>query len=173
MALWGSKDLVANNNSTTNRITTIASQVITFAGARTGTAATPGDWLHFTTDGGTTWERGIIKTVDSDTVLTLHAKTSVTDGTGKTYNWYISQNPQYVADQSMTDIANVYGVDNAETGVANAAGKGIKHAGWVKKIDRGSGRVPQFRYETLVAMGSMTGDAGAAETAKQTLFPDS
>ena len=63
------------------------------------------------------------------------------------------------------NTAGCFGVDTTETTVANAAGKGVAHAGWVKKITKGS----RVQYETLVASGSM----GADGYNDDGTFPDS
>ncbi len=57
----------------------------------------------------------------------------------------------------------VYAVSATEMQAESAESKKIAHAGWVVKRDRGNGRV---QYETLVAMGSISGDAaGGADDA--------
>jgi hypothetical protein len=48
-----------------------------------------------------------------------------------------------------------FGVDTAET----AANKAITHAGWVLRTVGSGGRAGRVTFETLVAMGSLTGDA--------------
>jgi hypothetical protein len=59
-----------------------------------------------------------------------------------------------------------YGVDTAEQAAARAAGPRGAHAGWVVKTEGSGGRAGRVMMETLVAMGSMTGDAEDAG------FPD-
>lgn len=55
------------------------------------------------------------------------------------------------------------------TGYFNVTGSGrsVAHAGWVVRMEGTGGRAGRVQYETLVAMGSMTGDAEDKE------FPDS
>jgi len=56
------------------------------------------------------------------------------------------------------------------TGVINVSGaknRGVSHAGWVVRTVGTGGRAGRVQYETLVAMGSMTGDA------EDTVLPDS
>ena len=53
----------------------------------------------------------------------------------------------------------VFGVDTVEQGVA-ANPKG-GHAGWVLRTEGTGGRAGRVHIETIVAMGSMTGDGGA------------
>lgn len=59
-----------------------------------------------------------------------------------------------------------YGVDVAEQAAARQAGSRPPHAGWVIKTEGQGGRAGRVQYETIVAMGSMTGDA------EDTSFPD-
>lgn len=52
----------------------------------------------------------------------------------------------------------VFGVDANETALANNAANKPAHAGWVlRKVGTG-GRAGRVQTETLIAMGSMTGD---------------
>lgn len=60
-----------------------------------------------------------------------------------------------------------YGVDTNEMAAARAAGAARPpHAGWVLKTEGQGGRAGRVTYETLVAMGTITGDA------EDTSFPD-
>lgn len=59
-------------------------------------------------------------------------------------------------DAFMTDISvGQFGADANETALQSA----ITHAGWVVRKEGTGGRAGRVQYETLVAMGSMTGDA--------------
>lgn len=51
-----------------------------------------------------------------------------------------------------------FGVDVAEQAAAREAGPRAAHAGWVVKTVGSGGRAGRVTMETLVAMGSMTGD---------------
>lgn len=53
----------------------------------------------------------------------------------------------------------IFGVDTTEMGVTNNPHGG--HAGWVIRTAGTGGRAGRVHIETLVAMGSMTGDGGA------------
>ena len=53
----------------------------------------------------------------------------------------------------------VFGVDTTEQGVAGNPKGG--HAGWVIRTVGTGGRAGRTHVETIVAMGSMTGDGGA------------
>lgn len=57
-------------------------------------------------------------------------------------------------------VAITYGVDAVEENVASNKAKGMQHAGWVRRVTYtdAQGNV-RNKTETLVAMGSMTGDA--------------
>lgn len=68
-----------------------------------------------------------------------------------------------------TGNVSVMGVDTTEQGVAGNPKGG--HAGWVL-VKRGTGgRAGRIQVETLVAMGSMTGD-GSASANDDTTFAD-
>lgn len=71
-------------------------------------------------------------------------------------------------------VANVYktgttigqfGVDNNEMAAMQTVSH-PQHAGWVLRTEGTGGRAGRVQYETLVAMGSMTGDG------EDTIFPD-
>ena len=66
----------------------------------------------------------------------------------------------------------VYGVDAAEIHTANNVASHPGHAGWVlRKVGTG-GRSGRVQCETLIAMGSMTGD-GSASANDDVVFADS
>lgn len=66
------------------------------------------------------------------------------------------------------NLENVFGVDDDEMRAVRTAGDPRPaHAGWVRKIVGTGGRAGRVSYETLVAMGSITGDAS-----DDTSFPD-
>ena len=52
----------------------------------------------------------------------------------------------------------VFGVDATEIGLANNATQKPAHAGWVLRTEGTGGRAGRIQTETLIAMGSMTGD---------------
>jgi len=64
--------------------------------------------------------------------------------------------PKYL---STTDKNNTYGVDTAETAAEADQGTPVAHAGWVLRTTGTGGRAGRTFSETLVAMGSMSGDA--------------
>lgn len=156
MALWGNKDLRQANTGTTDRATVTGTTTCTFAANTAGTRTIKaGQWITIT-DCGT----AMVKSVTNATVITLES--AVTNGATKA--WYTSDAPKHLAT-SATEGTDFYGVDKTEQSVAtadlggNGANNAPHHAGWVRRIDKGSGRTPRYRYETLVAMGSISGDA--------------
>jgi len=62
----------------------------------------------------------------------------------------------------------VFGVDAVEQGVAAGRANSGAHAGWVVRTEGTGGRAGRITSETLVAMGSIYGDAGDDAT-----LPDS
>lgn len=64
----------------------------------------------------------------------------------------------------------VFGVDTTEQGVSGNPKGG--HAGWVMRTEGTGGRSGRVHIETLVAMGSMTGDGGAVAN-DDVIFADS
>ena len=74
--------------------------------------------------------------------------------------------PKFVAQDGNGTIGNsagvaiTYGVDAVEENVVSNKAKGMQHAGWVRRLSYtdAQGNV-RNKTETLVAMGSITGDA--------------
>jgi len=98
------------------------------------------------------------------------------DNAANSVNWAVSQVNKSITTANTEELfgnttADVYftgatvgqfGVDTTEAAAAN----GMSHAGWVIRTEGSGGRAGRVHYETLVAMGSMTGDA------EDTAFPD-
>lgn len=79
---------------------------------------------------------------------------------GATSNFVVSEKPKYVHYASGESVAEVYGADPTEVGVTGPTqGDAIAHAGWVKRTVGTGGRDGRVTFETLVASGSITGDA--------------
>jgi hypothetical protein len=71
------------------------------------------------------------------------------------------------ADAYVTGVTvGQYGVDTAEMDAIREESGSPAHAGWVVRTEGSGGRAGRIQYETLVAMGSMSGDAEDAA------FPD-
>ena len=87
----------------------------------------------------------VVSTAGNGTGLTLTPYTIVMlAGTGN--------NAQYFELQATADQAT------ATAALGDGAVGGSQHAGWVKRTVGTGGRAGRVQYETLVAMGSMTGD---------------
>lgn len=166
MSLWGNKD----SKTSANAAGTI--QIFTNGNANgTGTSFTTqaavGNFLH-TATGNTDF---VITAISNNTSMTVRAGISggsvTAVGAGSAY--FLSEKPKFVVYADSTGIAanTVYGVDTTEAGVSSGDGKKVAHAGWVvRKVGTGA-RAGRVQYETLVAMGSISGDA------EDTVFPDS
>ena len=57
-----------------------------------------------------------------------------------------------------TEKALTFGVDTAEMGAERSQGTAPAHAGWILRTEGTGGRAGRVFMETLVAMGSVTGD---------------
>lgn len=71
----------------------------------------------------------------------------------------------------------VFGISAAEMAFANTADTetdNVTHAGWVIRTEGRGGRAGRVQYETLVAMSSITGDAGriAGDPSDDTVAPE-
>lgn len=73
----------------------------------------------------------------------------------------LSRKRETTANQSYEFSNNVFGVATGEQTAKRAAHEARPaHAGWVRKTEGTGGRAGRIHYETLVAMKSITGDAG-------------
>ena len=66
----------------------------------------------------------------------------------------------------------IFGVDATEQRVSEATATHAAHAGWVLRKAGTGGRAGRVQTETLIAMGSMTGD-GSATANDDTTYADS
>ena len=94
--------------------------------------------------------------------------TTAGNGTGLTYTPFTivlisgtGNSAQYFEIQAAADLAT------ATAALGDGAVGGAQHAGWVRRTVGTGGRAGRVQYETLVAMGSMTGDAS-----DDTVLPD-
>ena len=181
MSLWGNKDLVANTSTIAVNFDTLT---VTGAATTFSTAGvSEGDVL--VVGAGATFGYAVVKTVASNTSLTIHSSEHFVSGittvaAGASY--FITQLPIYTLGDVNYDAPNVksnrtssvFGVDTTEQAVANAASGDARkyapaHAGWVgvtTYVDaHGSLRV---KTETLVAGSSISTDA-----ADDAQYPDS
>ena len=104
---------------------------------------------------------GVIKSVDSNTQLTLDSAAGLTAASGLTQAFNISESPKYLAKDSNWAGNEVYGSDTAEVGAAVGTIYEHTHAGWVGITTytdtHGNTRT---KTEVFVAGSSITTDAG-------------
>ena len=157
MALWGNNDSVYATGNVTTIVTTGDDAVITISGSTLTGNAESGQMITFGSYGG-----GVIKSVDSNTQLTLHGTAGITAATGLTQTYNINEAPKFTAFDSNIDVNEVYGSDNDEVGVAVTTIYSHDHAGWVgiTTYTDAHGSI-RTKTEVLVAMGAdSTGSGG-------------
>ncbi len=175
MALWGTKDTVystGNVNCTTAGVVTKQSGSINW----NANGVAVGQVLTLATDGAGPGQ-GIIKSIDSNTQITLDPERLDLPGAFTNVGYEIRETPKYEVRGGEFGINEIYGVDVTEAQVARAAtGDARKYkpacSGWVgitTYIDtHGTLRV---KTETLVAGG---GDGFiTADSTDDTILPDS
>ena len=175
MALWGTKDTVystGNINCTTAGVVTKQSGSINW----NANGVAVGQVLTIATDGAGPGQ-GIIKSIDSNTQITLDPERLDLPGAFTNVAYEIRETPKYEVRGGQFGINEIYGVDVTEAQVARAAtGDARKYkpacSGWVgitTYIDtHGTLRV---KTETLVAGG---GDGFiTADSTDDTILPDS
>ena len=171
MSLWGTKDTVYSTgkvNCNTAGVLTKQSGNIAFTA---GNGVKVGQVVTLATDGAGPGQ-GIIKSIDSTTQLTL---TNLDlPGAFTNVDYEIRETPVAEVNGGTFGINEIFGVDNAEITVANAASGNARkfappHSGWVGITSytdmHGNLRV---KTEVLVASSSITGDSG-----DDTVLPDS
>ena len=170
MSLWGTKDTVYSTgkvNCTEAGVLTKQSGSIAFTA---GNGVKVGQVVTLATDGAGPGQ-GIIKSIDSTTQLTL---TNLDlPGAFTNVDYEIRETPVAEVNGGTFGINEIFGVDNAEITVANAASGNARkfappHSGWVGITSytdmHGNLRV---KTEVLVASSSITGDSG-----DDTILPD-
>jgi len=170
MSLWGTKDTVYSTgkvNCNTAGVLTKQSGSIAFTA---GNGVKVGQVVTLATDGAGPGQ-GIIKSIDSTTQLTL---TNLDlPGAFTNVDYEIRETPVAEVNGGTFGINEIFGVDNAEITVANAASGNARkfappHSGWVGITSytdmHGNLRV---KTEVLVASSSITGDSG-----DDTILPD-
>ena len=176
MPLWGKKDTVYSTgkvNCTTAGVVTKQSGSINW----NANDVAVGQVLTLATDGAGPGQ-GIIKSIDSNTQITLDPERLDLPGAFTNVDYEIRETPKYEVRSGSFGINEIYGVDVTEAQVSrNAADPGIRkykpaHAGWVgitTYVDSdGNFRV---KSETLVAGG---GDGFiTADSTDDTKFADS
>lgn len=156
MSLWGMKD------SKTVAATSIAiatNGTVTGVDTSFDTELAVGDFIFVDS------KHFVVTAVASATAATV----DVADGAASvaavsaTGTFVVSEKPLYVKYASGESVAEIYGADSTEAGVTS----GLAHAGWVKRTVKSRGGSNHTTFETLVAAGSITGDA------EDTILPDS
>ena len=154
MSLWGNKDTVYS----TGNITTITSGGVVTGSGTTFTDSTlveAGQVIEMGAYGS-----GVIKSVDSNTQLTLDSAAGLTAASGLTQAFNISEQPKYLVKDSHWAGNEIYGSDPAEVGAAAGTIYEHTHAGWVGITTytdtHGNTRT---KTEVFVAGSSITTDA--------------
>ena len=103
---------------------------------------------------------GVIKSVDSDTQLTLDSPAGLTAGSGLTQAFNIGESPKYLVKDAAYAGNQVFGADPTEVGVARGGIYEVAHAGWVgiKTYTDAHGNT-RTKTEVFVAGSSITSDA--------------
>ena len=170
MSLWGTKDTVYSTgkvNCTEAGVLTKQSGSIAFTA---GNGVKVGQVVTLATDGAGPGQ-GIIKSIDSTTQLTL---TNLDlPGAFTDVDYEIRETPVAEVNGGTFGINEIFGVDNAEITVANAASGNARkfappHSGWVGITSytdmHGNLRV---KTEVLVANSTISGDS-----TDDTILPD-
>ena len=158
MSLWGNKDSK----------TTVGTCAVTDAGAVTGASSAVltdykvGDFLRV---GANDYVFTAIADASNATVRQADGSADIAVSSAAAYE--VSEKPLSTVYSENIDAAFIYGADTTEVGITGE-GKSVAHAGWVKRTPGTGGRAGRVQYETLVAMGSISGDA-----ADDTQLPDS
>ena len=172
MPLWGTKDTVYSTgkvNCSTAGVVTKQSGSINFNANNVAV----GQVLTLATDGAGPGQ-GIIKSIDSNTQITLDPERLDLPGAFSDVDYEIRETPKYEVRSGNYAINEIFGVDVAEAQAAREDGSKFKPAcsGWVgikQYTDQhGTARV---KTETLVAGGGdgfITADSG-----DDSILPDS
>ena len=172
MPLWGKKDTVYSTgkvNCTTAGVVTKQSGSINF----NSNDVAVGQVLTLATDGAGPGQ-GIIKSIDSNTQITLDPERLDLPGAFTNVDYEIRETPKYEVRSGSFGINEIFGVDVAEAQAAREDNSQYKpaHSGWVGittyNDTHGNLRV---KTETLVAGG---GDGFIeADSTDDTILPDS
>ena len=168
MSLWGNKDTVYSTGNVTTIAITNGDGVITGSGTTFSSSGlvSAGQVITMGAKGS-----GVIKSVDSNTQLTLVGATGLTAEGSLTQSYNISEQPKSLVVDTNYDGNEIYGVDVAEQQetVDDASQYHPAHAGWVGITtytdNHGNIRV---KSEVLVAGSMITADAS-----DDTILPDS
>jgi hypothetical protein len=150
MALWGNKD----SKSVTGTIAvTNASKAVVGTGTTFTTQLKSGNTLVIAN------VEYRVESITDNTHLTLHVVYAGSTASGLTV--LANEQPAYVSDDT---LSQVYGVDSGspryEAQLTENRARGLKTPGWVKYTTyQDSQGNTRHKAETLVAMGTISGDA--------------
>jgi galactitol-specific phosphotransferase system IIB component len=148
-----------------------STEVITY----TGHGLTTGEAVKYYNAGGAT-ATGLTdatvyyaNAINANTFYVYDTKAHAVAGgaTGKINLSGLGNNAQYFDKLDQTTATAKAAKGSGETDGANSAMQHVTHAGWVRKTVGTGGRAGRVQYETLVAMGTITGDQ-----ADDIQFPD-
>lgn len=106
---------------------------------------------------------------NSDYAALMQVSKSVTSG-NRTILYGNTRPNTFMTSANGNVVVGQFGVDTSEVRAANQSGRGHPpHAGWALRYEGRGLKAGRVWYETLVAMGSMTGDGNSTE---DTYFPD-
>jgi len=172
MPLWGKKDTVYSTgkvNCTTAGVVTKQSGSINF----NSNDVAVGQVLTLATDGAGPGQ-GIIKSIDSNTQITLDPERLDLPGAFTNVDYEIRETPKYEVRSGSFGINEIFGVDVAEAQAAREDNSQYKpaHSGWVgiTTYNDSDGNL-RVKTEVLVAGGGdgfIEGDSG-----DDTILPDS
>lgn len=158
MSLFGNKDLKTGSGTGTVAVTAANSTVVAAGGADLTNFAV-GDFLNV---GGNDYVFTAIANAGIATVRSgVNSGTLV--GASANGSYVVSEKPLSVVYSEVGgDAGVIYGVDTDEMAYANtntSEAHAVTHAGWVRRTAGTGGRNNRVQYETLVAGGSISGDA--------------
>ena len=156
MALWGNKDTVY----ATGNITAITDAGVVTGSGTTFSASALVEVGQVITMGA--YGSGVIKSVDSDTQLTLDSPAGLVgvSTSGITQSFNISESPKYLVKDQNWAGNEIYGVDENEAEAAVNTIYEVTHAGWVgitTYIDDDDNT--RTKTEVFVAGSHITADA--------------
>jgi hypothetical protein len=166
----------------TNFLRDYSTKEVTGTGT-TFTALTVGDVILI--GAGAAFGEAVVSGITSDTVISIASTQYLSGAAISGEEWTASQRPKYLAGDSHWGINEVFGVDNAEVGLARTTIYSVDHGGWVGIVTytdcHGNTRT---KSEVFVAMGKdslgnggitagvalTTGEGGDADD--DTFFPE-
>lgn len=157
MALWGNKD----SKTASGTAAIAADGTVTGTSTAFTTEAVVGNYIRIAGED----YRIVSIASDASAVVEAGVPGATLTAVAVAAAYTLSEKPEYVTTSEATstsgdmgDPTKVFGVDPTEATEIAADGNPVQHAGWVRRIEGTGGRAGRIQYETLVAMGSITGD---------------